>query len=72
MYKAGKMVYKMLRRSQAINIALLKCLTPDLIKELIPNIGMRMRFTLKWTEIFGQTSHDKISFFQKTKIICWK
>lgn len=24
----------------------------DLIKELIPNIGLRMRFTIKWKETF--------------------
>jgi len=48
--------------AQAIDITLLKSLTHDLIKELIPNIGLRMRFTIKWKEHFG-ISNDVIIFF---------
>ncbi|XP_011707441.1 PREDICTED: uncharacterized protein LOC105462503 [Wasmannia auropunctata] len=39
-------------QAQEINMTLLKCLTHDLIKELIPNIGIRMRFIIKWEEHF--------------------
>ncbi|XP_036139039.1 uncharacterized protein LOC118644497 isoform X2 [Monomorium pharaonis] len=44
--------------AQAINISLLECLTHRLIKELIPNIGLRMRFTMKWTEHFKKDDNQ--------------
>lgn len=46
---------------QAIDITILKSLTPDIIKELIPTIGLRIRFTMKWEEHLG-ISKDVILF----------
>lgn len=54
--------------AQAIDIHLLKNLTPELIKELIPNVGSRMRFITKWEEHFG-TSKNVILFLGKMYLL---
>lgn len=48
--------------AEGIDKTLLKSLTPDLIKGLIPNIGLRMRFTMKWKENFGIPNNVTIFF----------